>query len=79
PSAPRQSRSVASPIPGNPERLLIAAGRDYLKVLSGALAKADLWVGLVDGTHEDYKALLQLSASCGPHGGIGGPGKGAAS
>lgn len=39
---------------------LTADGRDYLKVLTGRLAKADLWVVFVDGNHEDHKALLQI-------------------
>ncbi len=39
---------------------LTGDGRDYLKVLTGRLAKADLWVVFVDGNHEDHKALLEL-------------------
>ena len=39
---------------------LTGDGRDYIKVLTGQLAKADLWVVFVDGNHEDHKALLQI-------------------
>ena len=39
---------------------LTGEGRDYLKILTGRLAKADLWIVFVDGNHEDHKALLQL-------------------
>lgn len=39
---------------------LTGEGRDYIKVLTGRLAKANLWVVFVDGNHEDHKALLQI-------------------
>jgi predicted phosphodiesterase len=41
---------------------LTADGREYVEVLTGQLAKANLWIVFVDGNHEDHKALLQLPA-----------------